>query len=133
MKKNYLITCLVQAMIFAVAILFSFSARSQQLTEAQKQERCQNNKNRITELETQLRVIDAELSQTMTKKEIEDARTQMVHIRWMKNSKNMPTDDAWKKLDMIAAQYNFRYKDCLKSNLDRLYPQSQVDLSSCIS
>ncbi len=88
MKKNYLTICLGAFIIIASLLLFPITAHSQDLTEEQKKERCQNNKNRIVELESQLSVINADLSASMTKEEMEDARTQMTFVRSMKNKKN---------------------------------------------
>ena len=84
MKKNYLIVSLVQAFIIALVLLFPVTATSQELTDAQKEERCQNNTNRIAELETELRLITAELSETMEKKEIEDEKNNIVFIKKLK-------------------------------------------------
>jgi hypothetical protein len=79
MKKIYL-TILLEACII-IASVFPGTAHSQDLTDEQKLERCQNNKNRIVELETQLRVINAELSQSMEPKEIENARDKMIFMK----------------------------------------------------
>ena len=92
------------SMLWLFFLLLSFNASAQDLTDAQRLERCQNNKNRLAELETQLRVIDAELSKTWSKKEIEDARENMVFVRSF-GQKSRPEDV--KKIDRIAAIYNF--------------------------
>jgi hypothetical protein len=108
MKKNYLIVCLVQAIIIITSsLLFSATAHSQDLTEAQKQERCQNNKNKIAELEAQVRVIDADMSQAMEPKEIENARKEMIFVRKMINSSKEPSKDDWNTIHRIAAHYNY--------------------------
>lgn len=60
---------LFAALIFLVLICLSQPVKAQ-LSDAERQERCQNNKNRIAELETQLQVINADLSASMAKKEI---------------------------------------------------------------
>jgi hypothetical protein len=66
----------------------------------------------------------------MEPKEIEDARTQMVFVRGIKDSVNSDikrvgggniwakktfgiSDDDWKKYTRISAQYNFKKKDCV--------------------
>jgi hypothetical protein len=116
MKKIYLTICLGAFIIIASVLLFPVTAHSQDLTEEEKKERCQNNKNRIAEFEAELKIITAELSQTMEKKEIEDARTQMVDVRRMKNLSRSGTALDWKKYDMISAQYNFKNKDCFDTN-----------------
>ena len=85
MNKNYLLSYPV-TFILASVLLFSVVAHSQELTEVQKKERCQNNKNRIVELETQLKVIDADFSASMTIKEMEDARNEMVFVSGIKNT-----------------------------------------------
>ncbi|MBC7875166.1 MAG: hypothetical protein H7Y01_14275 [Ferruginibacter sp.] len=121
MKKNYLIGCGLPTFIIIVSVLlFSVAAHSQDLTEEQKQERCQNNKNRIVELETQLRVINAELSQTMEKKEMEDARQDMFYVRIFKVSNNNlnidplnKSDLNFKRIESIGAQYNWDFEKCI--------------------
>lgn len=88
------------------------------MSDAQRQERCQNNKNRIAELETQLKIIDAELSNTMTKREMEDTRTQMTFVRQLKHLGYYSTDDM-NKLDRISVQYNLNQRDCFEQNLGK--------------
>lgn len=86
-----------------------------QLSDAERQERCQNNKNRIAELETQLQVINADLSASMTKKEMEDARTQRVFLTALLQGGNIV--DEMNRLKRIAAQYNFQYQNCVDKNI----------------
>lgn len=84
MKKNYLIHYLVSFFITS-ALLFPFYAQSQDLTDAQRPERCQNNKNRMAELETQLKVINADLSASMTKKEMDYTPRKVGFCKKVKN------------------------------------------------
>ncbi len=86
MKKKLYHHLSTLSMLWLLFLLLSFSATAQDLTDAQRLERCQNNKNRLAELETQLRVVDAELSQTWSKKEIEDARNKMVFVKKLRTS-----------------------------------------------
>jgi hypothetical protein len=95
---------------FLVLICLSQPVKAQ-LSDAERQERCQNNRNRVAELEAQLRVIDADLSASMTEKEMEDARTQMIYVKWMKKYENQ-LDENFIKLNKIAGQYNYSFIDC---------------------
>lgn len=118
MEKNYLIVTLVQAfMIISLAFLFPVTAHSQDLTAEQRQERCQNNKNRIAELEKQLASVNAELSNAWTQKEIDTARTQMFFVRKMKRPGGKDASE-WAKYDKIAAQYHFDDGECQESIAD---------------
>ena len=94
---------------FLVLICLSQPVKAQ-LSDAERQERCQNNKNRIAELEQQLQVLNAELSQTMTKKEMEDARTNMLFVKSSKMGvSNLSSKEELKKILTIGAQYNYDY------------------------
>jgi len=94
-------------------LFLSFSGNAQDLPEAQRLERCQNNKNRLAELETQLKVVSAELSQIWSKKEIEDKRDKMVFVKKLLSfNKGYPEEEEKKKLDRIGVQYGFKSKDC---------------------
>jgi hypothetical protein len=110
MKKNYLIVSLVQVII-ASAVLFPVTASSQDLPETQRLERCRNNKNRITELDKELAVINEDLLHAWTEKEIEDARTQMVFVKKIYASK-YPSNEEITEIRRIAAKYNFSFKEC---------------------
>jgi hypothetical protein len=117
---------LFAALIFLVLICLSQPVKAQ-LSDAERLERCQNNKNRIVELETQLRVIDAELSQAMSPKEIEDARTEMVYVKWIKNAPNLVPENL-NKFDRIVAHYNFNFDRCAKKQTLDMQP-----LTPCIT
>ena len=103
------------SMLSLVFLLLSFSVVAQDFTDTERLERCQNNKNRLAELEKQLKVVDEDLSNVWTKKEIEDARDKMVLIRKFR----INGYDAHKEvtLNRIAAQYNFKYIDCCSKKL----------------
>lgn len=99
--------------------LLPFFVKGQDLSEAQKKERCQNNKNRITELEVQLRITDEELSQSMEAKEMETARSRMLEVKNFKNlaykDKNSANwNDRLIRVGRIAAQYDFELEDCIE-------------------
>ena len=116
MKKNYLTVHFLQAMIIISAILFSHPAICQDLTDAQRQERCQNNKNRIAELETQLKVINADLSKSMTNKEMTSQREQLAFVKKTKTVfTKSPYSSSWdsRKISKISAYYNFNMDECL--------------------
>ena len=130
--------------IIWLLILFAFSFKStqaQDMSEAQRKERCENNKNRIAELETELRIIYADLSQTMEKKEIVDAKGKINYLEKMRY-KHFDRDrsglgdigkDEWIKIERIAAQYNFNFKDCEKRRPKTLeVPMCLMDLSDLI-
>ena len=68
------------------------SLHSQDLSDEQRKERCQNNKNRVAELEIQLRVVNTQLANAMTQQEIDTARSQMVFVRRVKNEFNQEDD-----------------------------------------
>ena len=99
----------------AALIFFGIICLSQrvnaQLSDAERMERCTNNKNRLAELETQLSVVDAELSQTMSKKEIEDARNKMVFVKKVGYTDVYSSN---RELYKIAAQYNFDWEKCME-------------------
>lgn len=96
--------------IIASVLLFPVTAHSQELTEEQKKERCQNNKNRITELETQLRVNEAALSQTLTQKEIEDFKKDILFLKAKLKRENS------NKIIQISKKHNFSFKACEERN-----------------
>ena len=108
MNKYYLISYLV-SFIITTSILFPVTAKSQDLPEAQRIERCQNNKNRIAELEKQLRVVNADLSAFMGPKERDDVKTHLAYVRTLYEREK---DMDWHQYDMVSAQYNFKNKDC---------------------
>ena len=119
MKKKYLIVCWLQTcIIIATTLLFPVTAHSQDLTEEQKKERCQNNKNRIVELESQLKVITDDLSALMEKKEMEDAKAHLIFVKSMYN-RELTVD--WNMYDRISAQYNFKNKECYPENENEQY------------
>ena len=112
MKKNYSIACTLQVLVIIVlSLLIPGIAQSQDLTEAQRKERCENNKNRLAELEANLVMINADLSKSINKKEIEDARTHMIVVRSLKFKSQ--EREAGKQFRRIAALYNFNYEACL--------------------
>ena len=116
------------SMLWLFFLLLSFNASAQDLTDAQRLERCQNNKNRLTELEKQSAIVNAELRKIPEKKEIDDARDNMIFI------KKLETDriDNVKKLSekqkllyrKILSLYNFDIGDC--------YDNSSANFTSCI-
>ena len=112
MKMNYFISYAV-TFIIALVLLLPVIAHSQELTEIQKKERCQNNKNRIAELEKQLQVLNVDLSQTMTNKEMEDKKAQLVFVRSMKIRGYIVDEN---KYDKISAQNNFKNRECYGNN-----------------
>src|ERR1700730_10330275 len=104
MKKKYLIVSLVQAfIIIALVVLFPVTASCQDLTEAQTQERCQNNRNRLAELEKESKIVNAELSKTWSDEEFTKARDKMVFVRAMED-KGKVEDWEWTKLRTIGVQ-----------------------------
>ena len=128
MKKKLYHHLATLSMILLLFLLLSFSAAAQDLPEAQRLERCQNNKNRLAELETQRRVIEAELAKTMPEQEIEDTRGEMVFVKAIikkaQNNKNILSD--FKTMCTIADKYNFEYRSCINttmkaSNMDDRY------------
>lgn len=127
MKKSITILMLL-------AFAFSFETiKAQDMSEQQRLERCQNNKNRIAELESQLSVINADLSASMTKNEIEDARDKMVYVRGFKKSVSRAFGNL-NTLDRIGAQYNFSPNDCLGKNItiDEMGNRADVVFDSCL-
>jgi hypothetical protein len=101
---------LFAAVNFLVLTCFAQTIKAQ-LSEVERQERCQNNRNRVAELETQLRVIDADLSASMTKKEMADAREEMVFVKSMRN-KMQRTEAEKDKYEIISFHYNFKHDEC---------------------
>ncbi len=98
----------------AVFFLISFMSFLQhghaQLSDAEKQERCKNNKIRIADLEAQIQGIDADLSFSMGEKQLEDTRTQLVYIKSIRYGKAKM--DAV-KFNRISANHNFNLQDCI--------------------
>ena len=108
MKKNYFIVSLVQSfIIITLALLFSVAANSQYLSPEQKQQRCQNNKDRLAELEKQLGTVNAELLTIPEKKEIEDARSEMVFVNKLSRGGGISIIEEENRLARIGAKYNF--------------------------
>lgn len=104
--------------MFSLLFLFSFKVAAQDLTEAQRIERCQNNKNRLAELEVQLKAVNTEISQTWTKQEVENARDKMIFVKKSTTLKKPPIEgtDDYIRLMAIAEEYDlnyFGYKNCL--------------------
>ena len=92
--------------LFLFALTFSFTAiEAQDISEAQRLERCQNNKNRLAGLEKQLQITNAELSQAWSDKEIENARDKIIRIRFIKKYYT-EFEGGIKELELIQAQYN---------------------------
>lgn len=120
------------SILWLLFLIPSLSTSAQELTQAQKQERCQNNKNRIAELETQLRTVDAELSQTMTADEMEDQREQLAFVKMLKTNATSGTypKNAWdpKKVAQISANCNFNMDKCLER-----YNNEPSAVKSCLS
>ncbi len=120
MEKKYLIVCRLQAFIIIVsALLLPVAANSQELTPEQKQIRCQNNRDRIAELDKQLKRTNDSLAQIPEKKEIENARSYLSYIRKFKNPNNLSidprnkSDENFIKIKRIAVQYNFDFEKCI--------------------
>ena len=111
------------SMLSLLFLLLSFSATAQDLTDAQKQERCENNKKRLTELEGQLRAVKADLSKTMSEEEMDDTRDKrdflIKFIRgylgesYWKNTAAVINAN-WKRINVIGAEYNFSFDGCVK-------------------
>lgn len=118
MERKYLISCLV-TIIIASVLLIPVNAHSQELTPEQKQVRCQNNRDRIVELDKQLKRTNDSLAQIPEKKEIEDARSYLSYIRKFKNPNNPSidprnkSDENFIKIKRIAVQYNFDFEKCI--------------------
>jgi len=80
-------------------------------TEDQGLDRCQNNKERIAELEKQARVVNADLSFAWTKKEIQEAKNKMAFVKtWSEQRQLLATERS--QLDEICKEYEFNYDDC---------------------
>lgn len=98
---------------FATLIFLSLIFLSQpviaQPGDAERLERCQNNKIRLAELEAQLRVIEADLSASMGEREMEDARSHLVYIKSLRLGKAKMDRT---KFDRISALYNFKFQEC---------------------
>ncbi len=94
--------------IFLVIICLSQPATAQ-LSDAERLERCQNNKTRLAELEIQLQVINADLSASMTKKEMQDARTNLAYVKSVRLNKIMFDRT---KFERVSAIYNVTYEEC---------------------
>ena len=86
-------------------LLLSFSAA------AQEQDRCQNNKNRLAELEKQLANVNAELSKIPEFKEIENARNHMVFVNKLAKKDSFEYAE-YAELKRIASLYNFDFQEC---------------------
>jgi hypothetical protein len=114
----------VLGMLSLLFLLFSIDATAQDLTEAQRLERCQNNKNRIAELIPQLRDIETQLAQTMSTKEIDKHREQLALVRKFKQA------SSWDPIAVqrIAANYNFNMDECITKNYKNHYPTSSFCL-----
>ena len=106
------------SMLSLLFLLLSFSATAQDLTDAQKQERCENNKKRLTELEGQLRAVKADLSKTMSEEEMDDTRDNRDFVIKMSKGYWQNTAAAnkvnWKRLNVIGAKYNFSFDGCIR-------------------
>src|SRR5688500_7909924 len=123
MIKNYLIKCLV-SFVFTSTLIFSLAAHSQDLTPEQKQERCQNNKNRIAELEKELKIINEELSQTMEEKEIQDAKDRIIFLKKLKNkdhTRPFPKEET-DELQRIRVRYGFNADECYLRKVKEDFP-----------
>jgi hypothetical protein len=106
MNRNFLIVCLI------LAVLFPDTAHSQDFTEEQKKERCQNNRKRIDELEKESKILRAELSKMWTNEEIEKATDKMMFVRKLKNLINNynRNQEEWDRLARIFREYKPGYE-----------------------
>ena len=115
--KNKLYQHLGTLSMLSLLFLFSFSVIAQDLTEAQKQERCENNKKRLTELEGQLRAVKADLSKSMSEEEMDDTRDKrdfVIKVSKVFFKKTAAANKVnWKRINVIGAEYNFRFNDCI--------------------
>ena len=115
------------SMLWLFFLLLSFNASAQDLTAEQRLERCQNNKNRLAELEKQSAIVSAELRKIPEKKEIDEARDYMIFIKRLK-TQNI------NDLRALTEKENLLYKKILiqfKLNLRECYDLNRYFLS-CI-
>ena len=117
------------SMLWLFFLLLSFNASAQDLTDAQRLERCQNNKNRLTELEKQSAIVNAELRKIPEKKEIDDARDNMIFIKKLGSDYRIVNVEKLSEKQKllyrkILSLYNFDIGDC--------YDNSSANFTSCI-
>ena len=96
------------ALIFLL-LVSSAKPLKAQISDADRLERCQNNKNRITELESRLRAIDTEIAESMGERQLEDARSHLVFIKSIRLKKAKMNRT---KFDRITSIYNFKFQEC---------------------
>lgn len=117
MKKNTPRNIIAFAFI-AWAFLYPGTTKSQDLPEAQRLERCQNNKNRIVELEEHLNILNKDIYALMSNKEMEDTRAQLAFVQTMYDREI--TKD-YIKYHRLSAQYNFTNDDCYDAEITDRY------------
>ncbi len=113
-----------------ILILCFLQIASAQLSPAERMERCQNNKNRLAELEKQQRVLSAELSKWGSPEEINRAIEDMLYIRkqWSFHANYVPVkgidDDelAREKENILRAarKYFFDIETCANEQFEKL-------------
>lgn len=114
-KKNRYMKKLIKYFTLLLVIIPLSQPGYAQLTEEQRKERCQNNKNHLIELEKQLAIVNAELSKTPERKEIEEERDHMVFVKKIKNDPDKYYELSSSDLaafNRILSKYNFNFGGC---------------------
>ena len=123
MKKNHSTCFLLQVILVTSSILISANAISQDLTDEQKKERCQTNKNRIKELEIEIGAANARLRSILTEEEMETVREQLSFLKLRKPGSNLSEEQRKKWMEILEynnGEYSEIVKDCLaKYNGDK--------------
>jgi hypothetical protein len=117
--------------LMSTSFLCTLDLNAQNQTAAEKQDLCKNNKARIAELESQLTTVKEEVGKIWVNEEIENARTDMLLVRKIKNVKS---EGDWSKnrssiMTMAKTKdYQFDFADCLHNS-----PGTLADVKACLS